>query len=334
MNKTSVATGPGLSRPQRLALAVAGVLLALFIAHPALALAIGAVLALATNVELVQGSSAWGKRALQAAVVLLGLRLDIREVTLVSGEFLPLVAGYVIATLIGGLLLGRLLATESKSSQLLSAGTAICGGTAVASLAPVLGAGAAQIAPVMALVFLLNAVAIVALPVVGQALDMSQTAFGLWVALAVHDTSSVLGTAAAYGTEALELATMVKLGRTLWLIPLLVFWGFFASRFGAGAESEGAKGKLSVPGFVLLFVLVATVNGMLDLPAPVAVYAGQFSTWLLIVALYCIGLDMRRSTLAGISPRLLVHALGLWFLVLPITWYFATSTTVGTAGLP
>jgi len=321
------AESANVSNPQRLLIvAVAGLAVALLLAHPALALAIGAVLALITNVELVRGSSAWGKRALQAAVVLLALRLDIREVTTVSGEYLPLVAGYVIATLVVGLFIGRLLATESKSSQLLSAGTAICGGTAVASLAPVLGAGAAQIAPVMALVFLLNAVAIVALPLVGQALDMSQTAFGLWVALAVHDTSSVLGTAAAYGTEALELATMVKLGRTLWLIPLLVLWGLFASRLGSSSE----KGKVSVPGFVLLFVAVATLNGMLDLPDQIAGYAGRLSTWLLIVALYCIGLDMRRSTLAGISPRLLVHALGLWLLVLPITWYFATSMTAGS----
>lgn len=307
-------------QPRLLAAAVAGLVAALLFGHPAVALAIGAALAVVTNVELVRGSSAWGKRCLQAAVVLLALRLDIREVTTVSGQYLPLVAGYVICTLLVGLAFGRLLATESKSSQLLSAGTAICGGTAVASLAPVIGATAVQIAPVMALVFLLNAVAIVVLPLIGSALDMSQQAFGLWVALAVHDTSSVLGTAAAYGTEALELATLVKLGRTLWLIPLLVLWGLFVSR-------DGAKGKLSVPGFVLLFVIVASVNGMLELPALVADYAGQLSRWLLIAALFCIGLDMRRSTLASISPRLLVHALGLWFLVLPITWYFATRMT-------
>ena len=207
--------------PAYVVAAAIGLLLAWFVGQPALALGLGAILALTTNAELVPGASAWGKRALQAAVVLLALRLDIREVTTVSGQYLPLVAGYVVSTLVVGLALGRLLATETKSSQMLSAGTAICGGTAVASLAPVLGATAAQIAPVMALVFLLNAIAIVVLPMIGHALDMSQSAFGLWVALAVHDTSSVLGTAAAYGTEALELATMVKLGRTLWLIPLL-----------------------------------------------------------------------------------------------------------------
>lgn len=298
----------------------AGLLLALWVAHPAIALGIGAALALTTNTTLVSGSSKWGKLFLQAAVVLLALRLDIAEVTSVSGQYLPLVAGYVIGTLVVGLVLGRLIATESTESQLLSAGTAICGGTAVASLAPVLNASAKQVAPVLALVFLLNAVAIVVLPIIGTALNMSQSAFGLWVALAVHDTSSVLGTAAAYGTEALELATTVKLGRTLWLIPLLVLWGTFVSR-------EGSRGKLNVPGFVLLFVAVATLNGLLTLPGEVASIAGSLSKWLLIAALFCIGLDMRRSTLRSISPRLLGHALGLWFLVLPITWYFATRMT-------
>ena len=314
------ATNNHASRYLLLVAAAAGLVLALWVAHPAVALGIGAMLALATNVELVPGSSKWGKLFLQAAVVLLALRLDIAEVTSVSGQYFPLVAGYVLCTIAVGLLLGRLIAAESTQSQLLSAGTAICGGTAVASLAPVLGASARQIAPVLALVFLLNAVAIVVLPVVGTALNMSQQAFGLWVALAVHDTSSVLGTAAAYGTEALELATTVKLGRTLWLIPLLVLWGAFVSR-------DGSRGKLNVPGFVLLFVLVATLNGVLTLPAMVASSAGSLSKWLLIAALFCIGLDMRRSTLRSISPKLLVHALGLWFMVLPITWYFATRLT-------
>ncbi len=310
---------PG-GQPVQWIVAGAGLLLALWVAHPAIALGIGAALALTTNTTLVSGSSKWGKLFLQAAVVLLALRLDIAEVTSVSGQYLPLVAGYVIGTLVVGLVLGRLIATESTESQLLSAGTAICGGTAVASLAPVLNASAKQVAPVLALVFLLNAVAIVVLPIIGTALNMSQSAFGLWVALAVHDTSSVLGTAAAYGTEALELATTVKLGRTLWLIPLLVLWGTFVSR-------EGSRGKLNVPGFVLLFVAVATLNGLLTLPGEVASIAGSLSKWLLIAALFCIGLDMRRSTLRSISPRLLGHALGLWFLVLPITWYFATRMT-------
>ncbi len=318
--QSAVQTQPPPNQAGPQALAAAGLCAALWFAHPALALAIGALLALTTNIELVRGAGTWGKRFLQAAVVLLALRLNIREVTTVSGQYLPLVAGYVVGTLAVGLLLGRVLATESKSSQLLSAGTAICGGTAVASLAPVIGATAPQIAPVLALIFVLNAVAIVMLPWVGGALEMSQSAFGLWVALAVHDTSSVLGTAAAYGTEALEMATMVKLGRTLWLIPLLVLWGFFVSR-------DGARGKLSVPGFVLLFVVVASVNGLLELPPLIGSYAGKLSAWLLIAALFCIGLDMRRSTLANISPRLLLHALGLWFLVLPVTWYFATRLT-------
>ena len=316
-------TGSAGYKGAHLLLVGAGLLVALWFAHPALALGIGALLAVGFNAELLKGSSNWGKLCLQAAVVLLALRLDIREVTQVSGQYLPLVAGYVLLTLAAGLLIGRLLRTDAVGAQLLAAGTAICGGTAVASLAPVIGATAAQIAPVMALVFLLNALAIVALPVVGSALDMSQQAFGLWVALAVHDTSSVLGTAAAFGTEALELATTVKLGRTLWLIPLLIGWSAVVS----ARSQAGGGGKVSVPGFVVLFVVVASLNGMIDLPAAVASGAGVVSKALLVAALFCIGLEMRRSTLRDISPRLLAHALGLWLLVLPTTWYFATRLT-------
>ena len=287
---------------------------ALYVGHPALALALGAMLAVVFDRELVPGSSGYGKLLLQAAVVLLALKLDLSTIIQVSGDFLPIVAGYVCITLLVGLLFGRLLRTDAKSSQLLSAGTAICGGTAVASLAPVIRASTGQISSVLALVFLLNAIAIVALPSVGLLLEMTQRQFGLWVALAVHDTSSVVGTAAAYGEEALALATTVKLGRTLWLIPLLALWGMFVS---------GGQGKISVPVFVMAFAAVAGLNGLFTLPAQVAMIATPLSRWLLLAALFCIGLDMRRETLRAISPKLLLHALGLWLVVLPITAFVA-----------
>ena len=130
----------------------------------------------------------------------------------------------------------------------------------------------------------------------------------------MHDTSSVVGTAAAYGEEALALATTVKLGRTLWLIPLLALWGMFVS---------GGQGKISVPVFVMAFAAVAGLNGLFTLPAQVAMIATPLSRWLLLAALFCIGLDMRRETLRAISPKLLLHALGLWLVVLPITAFVA-----------
>ncbi|MEM7218817.1 MAG: putative sulfate exporter family transporter [Pseudomonadota bacterium] len=307
------AGAPALPRGIALAALVGLALGALWFAHPALALSLGAVFALATDQSL--GWAAWlGKYLLQGAVVLLALRLDLREVVEISGTYLPAVAGYVVLTLIGGLILGLVIRVERQSAQLVAAGTAICGGTAVASLAPVIGARSEQIAPVLALIFLLNCIALLSLPWVGQALDMTQTQFGVWVALAVHDTSSVVGTAAAYGEEALAVATTVKLGRTLWLIPLLALWGLFAS----------GSGKLSVPGFVVLFVLVAFLNGVLGPPEIVGRTAGVIGAYLIAGALFCVGLDLRRETLRQISPRLLVLALTLWFVVLPLTWLVAT----------
>ena len=149
---------------QMLLLPVAVLAIALYVGHPALALALGGILALGFDREMLPRSGYYGKLLLQTAVVLLALKLDLGTIVKVSGDFLPIVAGYVCLTLALGLLLGRFLGTELKSAQLLSAGTAICGGTAVASLAPVIRASAGQISSVLALVFLLNAVAIISLP--------------------------------------------------------------------------------------------------------------------------------------------------------------------------
>jgi uncharacterized integral membrane protein (TIGR00698 family) len=313
-----VSSSQGIGQKWLLVVAASAFGLALYAGHPALALGLGAALALSVN-RPIYGNDAmlatrWGRWLLQSAVVVLALRLDLRQITTVSGDYLPLVMGYVVVTLTLGLLLARLIRTDVKSGQLLAAATAICGGTAVASLAPIIRAQPAQMSPVLALVFLLNALAILTLPTIGNYLGMSQQAFGLWVGLAVHDTSSVLGTAAAYGNEALEMATTVKLGRTLWLIPLLAGWGLVAS---------GARGKLSVPGFILLFVAVAALNGIVDLPDAVVHIAAPLSKWLLLAALFFIGLDLRRDVLRSISPALLLNALGLWMLVLPVTWLLA-----------
>ncbi len=314
----AVNSSQGGSQQWLLVVATSALGFALYAGHPALALGLGAALALTVNRPIYGGdamlATLWGRWLLQSAVVVLALRLDLRQIATVSGDYLPIVMGYVVGTLILGLLLARLIRVDRTSGHLLAAATAICGGTAVASLAPIIHARPAQMSAVLALVFLLNALAILSLPTIGNYLGMSQQAFGLWVGLAVHDTSSVLGTAAAYGNEALEMATTVKLGRTLWLIPLLAGWSLVAS---------GVRGKLSVPGFIVLFVAVAALNGLIDLPDAVTRAAAPLSKWLLLAALFFIGLDIRRDVLRAISPRLLLNALGLWLLVLPVTWLLA-----------
>lgn len=288
----------------------------LWLGNPALALLVGGAIALLANRSPVPSAARLSALSLQAAIVLLGLKLDLTTIWTLSAEYTGAVAVYVIATLALGLLLARVLATDVTTGRLVSAGTAICGGTAIATLSPVLRARPQQTAVALAVVFLLNVVALVSFPPIGRALELSQLQFGLWSALAIHDTSSVVATAAIYGDRALEVATTIKLGRTLWLIPLV----FLVSLMEARAQAaEGGAPRLRVPGFVLLFVAAAGLGGVVALPGWLVEAAGLLSRGLLVVALFLVGTQLTRATLRGIRGRVLWHALGLWLVVAPLT---------------
>lgn len=275
--------------------------------NPAVALLLGAAITLLTDRPLVADAGRHGTLLLQTAIALLGFRLSIDQVLTVSGDALPLVAGYVLGVLGAGLALGRLIGLERISAVLLSAGTAICGGTAMATLAPILGARAEQLGVAVAIVFLLNAFALLTFPTLGAWLGMSQETFGVFVALTVHDTSSVLATAARYGDAALEVATTVKLGRTLWLIPLAIATSVLVAH---------ARARVRVPGFVIAFLGASLCASVLALPPGLIELAGRTSKVLLVAALFFVGLQFRRSTLAALRGRLLAHALALWGLAL------------------
>ncbi|MEE4298951.1 MAG: putative sulfate exporter family transporter [Pseudomonadales bacterium] len=273
--------------------------------NPAVALLVGAAVTLALDRPLVEGSGRYGTLLLQSAIVLLGFRLSIDQVLAVSGDALPLVAGYVVGALALGLALGRLLGLERISTILLSAGTAICGGTAMATLAPIICARSDQLGIAVGIVFLLNALALFTFPALGAWLGMSQETFGVFVALAVHDTSSVVATAASYGDRALEVATTVKLGRTLWLIPLAIATSVLVAH---------ARARVRVPGFILAFVAASLCASLLDLPTGLLEVAGHGSRLLLVAALFFVGLEFRRSTVSAFRGRVLAHALMLWAL--------------------
>lgn len=271
--------------------------------NPAVALLTGTVLSLAWRRPLGVQGNVWGRRALQTAIVLLGFSLSIGRVAEVSGDSLGLVAAYVLGVLVVGYVLGRRLRVESQSNILLTSGTAICGGTAIATLAPIIGARADQVGVAIGIVFLLNALALFGFPVVGHALGLSQAEFGLWTALSVHDTSSVVATAAIYGQEALEVATTVKLGRTLWLIPLALA---VALQFGQSAA------RVRVPGFILAFLAASVAASVVPIPEPAIAGAGRVSKGLLVIALFFIGTEIRAETLQRMRGRVLAHAVVLW----------------------
>lgn len=288
---------------------LSSILLALFYLNPAVALLGGLITRLALDVNPVPHTGKLGKVSLQTAIVLLGFTLGIDRLLAVSADYGAIVAIYVVGTLVMGFGLVRLIGGNRTEGNLLTGGTAICGGTAIATLAPLMGAKPHQFAVATALVFLLNAVALMTFPFIGQWLDLSQEVFGAWVALAVHDTSSVVATAAIYGEEAAEVATTVKLGRTLWLIPLA---------FGVSILYRNGSAKVRIPLFVLLFVAAAVIASFVSMTDAVASTITMVSKSLLVVALGLIGLEINRETLTHLSLRSVMFGVGLWLLVAPL----------------
>lgn len=271
--------------------------------NPAVALLAGTALSLSWRAQLGIDGHRWGRLALQSAIVLLGFSLSIGRVAEVSSDSLSLVAVYVLGVLGIGIALARMLRIERESGLLISAGTAICGGTAIATLAPLVGARADQVGVAIGIVFLLNAVALFGFPVIGHALGMSQVQFGVWAALAIHDTSSVLATAAIYGNEALEVATTVKLGRTLWLIPVSL---------AVSLIFRHSSARVRIPLFIVAFLAASVFATFVPLPAWFGHTAARVSKALLVTALFFIGSEISASTLRLMRGRVLVHAVTLW----------------------
>ena len=284
--------------------------LMLYLGNPAIALLVAAGISLVSNKTVIPHSGTIGKLALQSAIILLGLKLNASELLDIGANYSLLVTAYVAVTLAAGLGLGVLIRNEQKSSQLIASATAICGGTAIASLSPIIQAKAEQTGAALTLIFLLNAIALFTFPAIGEYLSLTQEQFGVWVALAIHDTSSVVATASIYGDEAARIATTVKLGRTLWLIPLLV---------GFSVLQHTKSKKIQLPLFIGLFVIAACLGSFVTLPSIAIESASVASKLLLVVALYCIGSEITRRTLKNLRGSVLLHGVLLWALVVPLT---------------
>ncbi|MCC5886741.1 MAG: putative sulfate exporter family transporter [Gammaproteobacteria bacterium] len=291
------------------------------LANPAVALLVGGGIALALNCRPFALASTMSKYCLQTAIVLLGLQLDLGTVWKLSASYSWLVAVYVLATLAIGLLAGRLLATEGPTTKLIASGTAICGGTAIATLGATVRAQPHQIALALAIVFLMNAVAVFAFPPLAHWLNLTQLQLGIWAALAIHDTSSVLAAASMYGDEALQVATTIKLGRTLWLIPLILGFAFWEASRGSAERPRMNKGRrrFPMPGFVLPFIAATTAGSLLSFPVSVDATAKILTKSLLVVALFFVGTELTREVLQQMRGRVVWLATGLWALVVPMT---------------
>ncbi|MFB6341348.1 YeiH family protein [Saccharicrinis sp. FJH62] len=254
--------------------------------------------------------------ALQASIVLLGFGMNLAQVLSASKTGFAETAISVTLVMSSGILLGWLLKVEPKTALLISAGTAICGGSAIAAVSPVINAKNNQISFALITVFVLNAIALFIFPVIGHYLNLSQEQFGNWAAIAIHDTSSVVGAGATYGSKALQVATTVKLIRALWIIPLSVVIALF--------NKGKTSGRIKFPWFILLFAVAVVVAYLF--PEMKNTFA-HFS-WLgkrgMVIALFLIGSNISVAEIKKAGIKSFALGIMLWFIIGSTSLYLLT----------
>ena len=248
------------------------------------------------------------KKLLQYAVVGLGFGMNLYE-SLASGrEGMMFTIISVVGTMIVGVLIGyKVLKTDKKTAYLISSGTAICGGSAIAAVGPAIKAKDSDMSIALATVFVLNAIALFIFPTLGRWLGLSQQEFGVWAAIAIHDTSSVVGAGAAYGEEALQVATTIKLTRALWIIPLTLITSLIFR-----SDSK----KVSIPWFILFFVLAIVANTyLLDAVPEVGKIVSRFARKTLTLTMFFIGASLSKDTLRAVGVKPMIQGVLLWIII-------------------
>jgi uncharacterized integral membrane protein (TIGR00698 family) len=279
---------------------------------PPIALCAGIIFGLAFVHPFAADSRSLARFLLQTSVVALGFGMNLHEVLKAGRSGFVYTAIGITFALLTGTLLGKMLAVRGTTSYLISTGTAICGGSAIAAVGPILQANDEEMAVSLGTVFILNSIALLIFPGIGSALHLTQSQFGLWAALAIHDTSSVVGAASRYGNEALVIATTVKLARALWIVPLAL----------ATAAVKHSKSKIQLPWFILLFCLAAVINTYGPQEPRLSQMFFQLGRLGLTVTLFLIGTGISRATLKEVGWRPLAQGILLWILVGVTSLYF------------
>lgn len=245
------------------------------------------------------------KLLLQFSVVGLGFGMNLNQVLKAGRSGFVYTAGSIVVALVLGWALGKLLGVKPTTSYLISTGTAICGGSAIAAISPITEANEEEIAISLSTIFILNSVALFLFPFVGHWFQLSETQFGLWSALAIHDTSSVVGAAAKFGALALAVGTTIKLARALWIVPLSL---------GTAAVRK-SKSRIHWPWFILFFCLAAVANSYLHALQPAYHVLRQLGMLGLTVTLFLIGTGQSMTTIRQVGPRPLLQGVLLWIAV-------------------
>jgi uncharacterized integral membrane protein (TIGR00698 family) len=277
---------------------------------PAVALALGLAIALLIGTPFPSLSGKPSKYLLQISVAMLGFGMDLGSIVKAGRDGIVLIVAVVFGTLIVGYLIGRALGVTSKIRTLVSCGTAICGGSAIAAVGPAIKAENDEMSVSLGTVFVLNAVALFAFPIIGHSLGLTDQQFGMWAGVAIQDTSSVVGAATSYGGDAFATATTVKLARTLWIIPLAIGLAF-AYRDGDG------KAKVTLPWFIFFFLGAAaarTYGSSIVLPSLFDALVNLAKAGLL-VTLFLIGLSLSKEMLRNVGWRPFALGTILWAII-------------------
>jgi uncharacterized integral membrane protein (TIGR00698 family) len=276
---------------------------------PPVALTAGIIFGLSVRHPYPQLSRNAARILLQISVVALGFGMDLHEVLRAGRSGFIYTALGISFSLILGLMVGKLLRIGGNASYLITAGTAICGGSAIAAIGPILRADDEEMAVSLGTVFILNSIALLTFPPIGNVLHLTQSQFGLWAALAIHDTSSVVGAAAKYGAQALVVGTTVKLARALWIVPLAL----------VTAAVRHSKTRVPMPWFILFFCLAAVVNTYVPAFANFDRWAFPAGRLGLTTTLFLIGTGISIATLKSVGWRPLLQGVLLWIMVAAVT---------------
>ena len=288
------------------------VLASLYIGNAALSIFMGILFAYFLKPSSTFFTRRIGTIPLQIGIVLLGATISLPYALNVSSEYLPWISLFVIISFFSGLLLGKILGIHHRIAFLLSSGAAICGGTAMAAMAPIIKAKPQELLVAMTIVFLLNAFAIISFPIVGSYLEMTNFEFGAWSALAIHDTGSVIGSALIFSNESAQVAATLKLGRTIWLIPLILIANWVFNK-----QAQATK----FPRFIIFFMLAIIANTVFNFNEQTINTLQITSQGFLLLGLFCIGSQFDSVELKSLSWKPLMLVMILWAVVIPSAYF-------------
>ena len=285
---------------------------------PAIALFLGLAFALIFKNPYPKFNKKTSKYLLQASVVGLGFGMNVTESLKSGGDGMLFTIASVIGVMVLGVLIGKWLHLNKKASYLIASGTAICGGSAIAAVGPIVKANEHEMAVSLGVVFILNAIALFIFPAIGHYFELSEIQFGTWAAIAIHDTSSVVGAGEAYGPIALQTATLVKLTRALWIIPLAIVTMFIF---------RDKTSKISIPWFIFMFILAMVINTYCNLPQQLTSSLLWIAKKGLVLTLFLIGASLSLSTIKAVGIKPLILAVALW-IIIGIGSFVVVTTTI------